>query len=166
MLYYFGRGQKVSLHWSPVPIFEFFVATRWSSLSFVVSQIFFRSVVGNFVLGLSTDRAWEVSAMTENNIASTDRKSSYYYICYQKVEGKKKQSQLKWLQFAMSSLCQGMASHYNDCVAFKKFVCKYFINKDVYFRFRGFCPSSFTNKATSFLTTGYTRKYRSVFEDF
>lgn len=114
--------------------------------------------MGNFVLGLSTDRACEVSAMTENNIASTDRKSSYYYICYQKVEGKKKQSQLKWLQFAMSSLCQGMASHYNDCVAFKKFVCKYFINKDVYFRFLPLLFIYIYKQSCLFLDNGLYRK--------
>ena len=55
----------------------------------------------------------------------------------------------------MFSRCQGTTSYWNDFVAFKKAVCIYFVIKDVYFRFRFFCSPMFTNKATSFLTTGY-----------
>ena len=65
----------------------------------------------------------------------------------------------------MTSLCHGMESHYNGCIAFKNAVYKYFINKDAYFRFRFFCSSIFTNNVTSFLTKGYTEKYRSVVKD-
>ena len=35
----------------------------------------------------------------------------------------------------MTSLFQDMESHCNSCIAFENAVCKYFINKDVYFRF-------------------------------
>ena len=38
---------------------------------------------------------------------------------------------VQWLQGTAS----GTASHSNGCVAFKQTVCKYFIDKDVYFRF-------------------------------
>ena len=38
---------------------------------------------------------------------------------------------VQWLQGTAS----GTASHCNGCVAFKQAVRKYFINKDVYFRF-------------------------------
>ena len=66
----------------------------------------------------------------------------------------------------MTSLCEGMESHCNGCVAFKNALCKYFINKDVYFCFRFFCSSMFTNNVTSFLVTGYTEKYRSAVKDY
>ena len=66
----------------------------------------------------------------------------------------------------MASLCQGTASHCNDSVAFKKAVCKYFINKDVYFCFGLVCPPVFANKATTFLTTSYTGKYWLVVKNF
>ena len=65
----------------------------------------------------------------------------------------------------MASLSQGTVSHCNGFVAFKKAVCKYFINKDVYFCFCFFCSSMHANKATSFLTTGYTGKYQPVVKD-
>ena len=65
----------------------------------------------------------------------------------------------QWLHFVMDSVCQG-TSHCNGCVAFKKAVCKYFLNKNVCFRFCFLCSSLFVNKTTSFLTTGYNRKYR------
>ena len=66
----------------------------------------------------------------------------------------------------MTSLGQGMESHYNGRIAFKNAVYKNLINKDVYFCFRFFCQSVFTNNTTSFLTTGYTEKYRSVVKHF
>ena len=40
------------------------------------------------------------------------------------------------------------------------------MNKDGYFRSRFFCLSMFANKATSFLATGFTGKYRPVLKDF
>ena len=73
---------------------------------------------------------------------------------------------LPWLHFIMDLLCQDTASHCSGCVAFKKAVCKYFLNKDVYFRLRLFCLLMFTNKTTPFLMTGCTEKYRPVVKDF
>ena len=73
---------------------------------------------------------------------------------------------LQWLHFVMASLCQGTKSYCNGCVAFKKAVCKYLINKDVCFCFRFFFSSMFINKTTSFLTTDYTGKYQPFDEDY
>ena len=66
----------------------------------------------------------------------------------------------------MTSFCKSLESHYNVCIAFKNVVCKYFIKKDVYFRFRFFYSTMFTNNATPFLKTGDTEKYLSVVKDF
>ena len=66
----------------------------------------------------------------------------------------------------MASLCQGTALYFNGCLPFKKVVCKYLINKDGYFCSRFFCLSMFANKATSFLATGFTGKYRPVLKGF
>ena len=54
----------------------------------------------------------------------------------------------------MASLWPGTALYFNGCVPFKKAVCKCKIKIDVYFGFRFFYSSMFTNKATSFLKTG------------
>ena len=53
--------------------------------------------------GLSTDRACEVGAMTEGNIASADRKNSCYCNYFQRVDNKKKQH-----HFTMVSICNGV----------------------------------------------------------
>ena len=94
--------------------------------------------------------------MTEGSIACKDRKKKQLLYLYQSAEDKKKQR-----HFAMASFCQGSALHYNGCEAFKKAVCIYFINKDVYFcfRFRFSCSIMLTNKAISFLTKDYIGKY-------
>ena len=54
----------------------------------------------NIAQGLNIDRAYEVGAMTERNIASTDRKKSYYCIYCQRIKDKKKRR-----HFAMAPLC-------------------------------------------------------------
>ena len=63
-----------------------------------------------------------------------------------------------------------MASVYNDtslCNGYATFldVCKYFINKDVSFRFR-FSHSLIFTKILCFLMTGYTRKLQPAIKDF
>ena len=77
---------------------------------------------------------------------------------------------LQRLDSEMTLLCNGftLPGHgviFNYGLAFKKAVYKYFINKAVYFRFHIFCLSMFTNKATLFLTMGYTGK-QPIIKDF
>ena len=59
----------------------------------------FGFVLGNIVQGSRAGEAFQVGVMTKNNIARTDRKNSYYCICCQRVEEKKKRNH------AMVSLC-------------------------------------------------------------
>ena len=97
--------------------------------------------------------------MTEGSIACKDRKKHCIY--HQRAEDKKKQR-----HFAMASFCQASALHYNGCEAFKRAVCIYFINKDVYFCFRFSCSIMLTNKAISFLTKDYIGKYWAFIQGF
>ena len=121
----------------------------------------FGSALGNIAPGLSTYQACEVGAMTQGNIAST-------IIVFNAKELKISKSDvtLQWLHFVMVLLCQDTESHCNGCVAFKKAVGKYFIKKDVCFRFCLFCSSMFINKTPSFLTTDYSGKYQTFGKDF
>ena len=58
----------------------------------------------------------------------------------------------------MGSLCQGTASHCIGCVTFKKVVCKYFINRYVYFYFRVFYSTTFK---ISMLRQGFLTQWQS-----
>ena len=68
----------------------------------------------------------------------------------------------------MASLCQAMKSHCYGSLAFKKAVCKYFINKDVCFRFCFFSSSIFINKTVKgyFLDDWLSQKYQPLDKNF
>ena len=91
--------------------------------------------------------------MAEGNISGTNRNNSWYSIyCPDMLNTHQRVTKFVWILtiyelervenkkkrrlFAMASFCHSTSSHCTSCVAFKKAVCKYFINKGVSFRFR------------------------------
>ena len=128
--------------------------------------------------------------MTEGNISGTDWKNSYYCIycpdmlkTYQRVTETKlfessRNSNWEELKDKTTSLCNGftlqgfafqwlhfaMARCY-FAMAFEIAICKYFMNKNLYFRFPFSRLPMFT-KLPPFLTTSDTWKYRRIVKDF